>query len=67
MNYFLAQKFVANQDQKEHSLYSSAKDAESLRKKQAQLVEALHNDLKSLKIENSRKLKVSIIITHNYT
>ena len=46
MNYFLAQKFVANQDQKEHSLYSSAKDAESLRKKQAQLVEALHNDLK---------------------
>ncbi len=49
---------MARQDNLEHSLYATTKNAESLRKKHTQTVEKLHSDLKSLKIQNARKLKV---------
>ena len=55
---------MAHQDELEHSLYSTAKNAESLRKKQTQTVEKLNIDLKSLKLQNARKLKVSYITSN---
>ena len=56
----LQQKTISHQDSIEHSLYSKARDAESLRKKQVQIVEKLQNDLDILKRNNARKLKVYI-------
>ena len=55
---------MAQQDELEHSLYATAKNAESLRKKHTQTVEKLHSDLKTLKIHNARKLKVSTCMKH---
>lgn len=54
-------KTISHQDSIEHSLYSRARDAESLRKKQVQIVEKLQNDLDILKRNNARKLKEAAV------
>ena len=50
---------VSQYEAKEHTLYSKAREAEGVRRKQVQLVEKLQEDLEHLKQRNAMKLKVS--------
>ena len=55
----LLQRVVSQYEAKEHTLYSKAREAEGVRRKQVQLVEKLQEDLEHLKQRNAMKLKVS--------
>lgn len=55
----LLQRVVSHYEAKEHTLYSKAREAEGVRRKQVQLVEKLQEDLEHLKQRNAMKLKVS--------
>ena len=50
---------VNQYEAREHSLYSKAREAEGVRRKQVQVVEKLQEDLEHLKQRNAVKLKVS--------
>ena len=53
---------VAQYDSQEHALYAKAREADSLQKKQVQVVDKLQEDLEQLKKRNAIKLKVSLSI-----
>ena len=53
------QRVVSQYEAREHSLYSKAREAEGVRRKQVQVVEKLQEDLEQLKQRNAVKLKVS--------
>ena len=57
----LTQRVVNQYEAREHGLYSKAREAESLRRKQVQVVDKLQEDLEQLKQRNAVKLKVSYI------
>ena len=61
LNKPLTQRVVNQYDAREHALYSKAREAESLRRKQVQVVDKLQDDLEQLKQCNAVKLKVSFI------
>ena len=54
------QRVVSQYETHEHVLYSKAREAENVRRKQVQLVEKLQEDLEHLKQRNAIKLKVSV-------
>lgn len=57
---FFLQRVVNQYEAHEHALYSKAREAEGVRRKQVQVVEKLQEDLEHLKQRNAIKLKVSI-------
>ena len=57
----LTQRVVNQYETREHGLYSQSREAESLRRKEVQVVDKLQEDLEQLKQRNAVKLKVSDI------